>query len=243
MNTVSQATLLITSVPIAGAAAGLLAGFSLLLSTYGQKSANRVLGVFLLLLTITLLQRYLSYAGIVYQYPQLQGATQYLRFLLGPCLYLYIKLLTDQDYQLSKKEWWHAAPALISLLAYIPVYLLPVEVKQDFIGAYLAVKGAVKPVWFGGELMKLPIIWQINTAQMFAFLLHWGIYSVMALLLINRHSSVVQNHFSSIDRITLRWLKHFVLLILVLNIIGMILKIVVVVTKERKFIRLMKIKR
>lgn len=222
MTEVGPFALHISSIAAGGASAGLLTGFSLLSSTYGQKGANRVLGVFLLLLSVNLVQRYASYTGIVYDFPILQGSTQYLKFLLGPCLLFYVCLLTEPGYRLDRSAWWHIGPAVLSFIVYIPVYLQPEETKREFIAFYMGLDSSIGSWWSREDILALPLIGQINTVQTIAFLLHWGAYCLISLHLLYHHSSKLRDHFSATDRLTLRWLRNFTLLVLALNVVGLV---------------------
>lgn len=222
MTGIGPFAIYISSIAAAGASAGLLAGLSLLSSTSGQKEANRVLGVFLLILSVSLMQRYASYTGIVYDFPFLQGSTQYLKFLLGPCLLFYVCLLTQPGYTLDRSAWWHVAPAVLSLLIYIPVYLQPEDTKREFVAFYMGLDSPAGSEWSREDILALPLIGQINTVQIIAFFLHWGAYCLISLRLLYHHAHKLRDHFSATDRLTLQWLRNFTLLVLALNIVGLI---------------------
>jgi len=223
MSNAGDPALLISCIALAGASAGVLAGMVLVLSTQNGYHANRVLGVFILALSAMLGQRFLSHSGLIYQYPHLQGVTQYLRFLLGPCLYIYIRLLSQPDFKLNRRQLWHGMPALLSLAVFIPVYLQPAGIKQAFVSAYMKplLEDTLNAVQ-AGATVEVSTLLQINLLLVIAFLIHWAGYAVFSLIELHRHRALVRSHFSSIDRITLRWLYGFVCLVLSISVIALV---------------------
>lgn len=223
MISISNVAMPISSIALAGAGAGALAGMVLISSTQVGYQANRVLAAFILALSAMLAQRFLSHSGLIYEHPHLQGATQYLRFLLGPCLYIYIQLLTRPDFQLRRGLLWHGVPALLSLLVFIPVYLQPAIIKQAFIGAYMApFSEDMLRATQEGAMLEVATVYQINLLLVIAFLVHWAGYAILSLIQLHRHRILVRSHFSSIDRITLRWLYGFVCLVLSISTVALV---------------------
>lgn len=92
--------------------------------------ANRILAVFILLISVVLLSRlvYVEGISIVRQYPRLYLIPDLPMFLYGPLFYFYIRSLLHRD---KFKNWWlHFIPALIHILI-MSVYLF--ESREEYI--------------------------------------------------------------------------------------------------------------
>jgi AraC-like DNA-binding protein len=223
MIPMTSVALLLSNIALGGASAGVLASMVLILSTQNGYQAKRVLGVFILALSAMLAQRFISHSGLIFQYPHLQGATQYLRFLLGPCIFVYIQLLTRPDFHLKKKLLWHGVPVLLSFFAFVPAYMQEEIVKKAFIANYMQPfsQDTLLAIQAGAGL-ELSTIFQINLLLSIAFIVHWASYGILSLIELHRHRILVRSHFSSIDRITLRWLYGFVCLVLTISVIALV---------------------
>ncbi len=223
MSNTADPAFLISSIALASAGAGILASMILVTSSPSGDNANRVLGVFVLALSAMLAQRFLSHSGLIFEYPHLQGATQYLRFLLGPCLYIYVRLQSQPNFTMTRKQLWHGVPALLSLIAFIPVYLQSADIKQTFIGAYMKpFQEQSLTALQAGTSLEISAVFQINLLLVVFFLIHLGCYALISLVYLHRHRTQIRSHFSSLDRITLGWLYGLVCLVLSLCVIALV---------------------
>jgi len=201
-------------VTAAGASTGLLVSLVLYGFPFGQRVANALLSIFVLILSVYSARLYMSYTGLVSQYPNLQGITLFLNFSLGPLLYFYTRTISEKGFIPSKRHLWHGLPVLISFAFYIPTYIQPTEVKQLLIDSYLA---AGKVNWQAADPATdaaLRLIVTINFYQYLLFALQLLVYTLLALNLLNRHSRALHQHFSATERIKLNWLRALVWLVL-----------------------------
>lgn len=202
-------------VTAAGASTGLLVSLVLYGFPFGQKVANTLLSIFVLILSVYSARLYMSYTGLVSQYPNLQGITLFINFSLGPLLYFYTRTISEKGFLPSKRHLWHGLPVLISFAFYIPTYIQPAEVKQLLIDSYLA---AGKVSWQAAAdpatESALRLIVTINFYQYLLFALQLLVYTLLALNILNRHSRALHQHFSATERIKLNWLRALVWLVL-----------------------------
>ncbi|OJJ14198.1 hypothetical protein BKI52_43795 [marine bacterium AO1-C] len=97
-----------------------------------NKTANRVLSVFILLISFTLIWRITKTAGIV---QVVMGIVQdIVIFLYGPIFYLYVQVLLTTAHPPFKKWRVHLIPALVYLCAIPPMYFA----KDFWIFIYVA---------------------------------------------------------------------------------------------------------
>lgn len=199
-----------------GTCAGILASLVLYGFPFGQRLANTLLSIFVLILSVYSARLFLSYTGLISQYPNLQGITLFLNFSLGPLLYFYTRTMCEPGFALQRQHVWHALPLLISLLFYIPTYLQPTEVKQLLIDGYLTTDRIHWPETADlATDASLHMVISINFYLYLLFILQLLVYTMLALHLLNRHSRALHQHFSATERLKLNWLRALVWLVLV----------------------------
>ena len=94
-----------------GALQGLLLFFALGRITNNRPS-NRLLGIFVLLLSLTMAGRVIASSGLVEQFPNFLLLPDAIIFLYGPILYLYFRKLLTEEAPISRETLWHFLPAL-----------------------------------------------------------------------------------------------------------------------------------
>lgn len=108
------------------------------------------------------------------------------RFLDGPVLYLYVKALTDPEFRFTRHELKHFAVLILWLLWF--VYL------SSFPGW---------PQMTTQALQQTTGIILSSSSQSLIL----AVYSVMALGLVHRHQTRIQQALSAVDQFDLRWLE------------------------------------
>jgi AraC-like DNA-binding protein len=118
-----------------------------------------------------------------------------------PSIYLYVKHLTVESFQLNWKTIIHALPSVLVLVFSIYfVSILPPEVKAELF------KG-IKPE--GPEIIYVLLIYVVSILLM---VLQVVGYSIHMFILLYRHDKNLENIYSSKDEVSLKWLKIFVVL-------------------------------
>lgn len=166
----------------------------LLVSRRQNNFANRFLAIVMVAFAVDLLSVVYFTKGYVATYPHFMGVDYLLPFLYGPMLYLYAKTLIEGSRRLNAKLLLHFLPLVLAFLFLIPFYLQS-----------------------GPEKLALHMhpeshIWTARLNILNDFKLYYTlVYMAMIFYLLYQHQKRVKNNFSSLDKITLSWLRHILL--------------------------------
>lgn len=158
-----------------------------------QKShADKILAIWLLLISLHQLYHYLFYSGELYNYPHWLGIEFPAPILHGVILFLYVLEITG--HKLKKGSLWlHIVPALSTILLAIPFFRLSGEEKIMVFQS--------QGVGFEWYLLYHNIL--VTLSGLF--------YSIWSLILIKKHKNRIQNRFSNTDKKELQWLQYLTL--------------------------------
>lgn len=170
--------------------------FQAVLLLTGRKTnirADRFLAALLFVLSLSLLDGFLSEANYYVFYPSLIGLEWPTNFLYGPLIYLYIRSVTQVG---SKSAEWktglHFIPTLISFILLLPFFLLSPDKKA----LWRSLTGGVLKK---DSLRDLDPIITIIVVQM-------TIYLLLSFRLLVKHTTKTKQDFSSVEEINLSWL-------------------------------------
>lgn len=211
-------------VAIGGLAVGLFVVPLCFLLPNSNTVANRFLGPFLAILSLSLLNNFFLHAGLLQRFPELSAAGQFLYFALGPLLYFHIKALSEPLFTFERRDWWHFLPVLLSLVAFLPVYGATPTEKREVAALYFQHFASMHT--FRDKLalyMQLPLAMHIHVAQYLALMAHIATYSMLGLRQLRKHGIAIGQAFSDIDRIELNWLKYLCRLTLALCIASLLM--------------------
>ena len=104
----------------------------LLLQKKEKSAANRILALWLFLLTPDLVMKTILLQGWAVKYPDLLALLHGWPFFYGPFLFLYVKYLISPDSR-KTKDIFHFAPFLLVKIADMPFWFLPFAGKTLFI--------------------------------------------------------------------------------------------------------------
>jgi AraC-like DNA-binding protein len=180
----------ISVVLLAGAAQGMLLSLALLTIPRGNRPANRILALLLMLFAIKIALHTLAYTRHLLQLPHLAKTDAPLPFLFGPLLYLYVKALTMKEIRIGPKSLFHLLPALICAVSFISFYLQSGEEKTQHL-----LEEFERPC-------TLCVVFSWLT------LIHLLIYFGAAAKLLVAHAGRMRNSFSSLAKINLNWLRN-----------------------------------
>jgi len=175
-------------VALLGAAQGLfLTG--ILATQRRNRTANRLLAAAMLAFSIHLATTVYYAAGLEQVYPHFFGVSYPLLLLYGPLIYLYAVTAGDRSRRLGWRDALHFVPFLAVVLAGLPIYLLSGDEK---IALYHQLQQGMRP-----PLLKL-----VDPLQYLS-----GIsYALATILFLRRHRARVEDNYSSLERVNLRWL-------------------------------------
>jgi AraC-like DNA-binding protein len=175
---------------------GFLLAFLLLLK-YGKIFANRFL--IALITTYSIVVSYLLLGDLGYneKYPMVIPFLVGFGFIVPALHYLYTKHMVYKDSKFSLRSWLHFLPFLLyEIYNVLCVIAFPNKQMAQF------------PIQ---EEKGLP-----NGFVLFnwAIILQGAIYLTLSMIALNRYADYVKNVFSSIDKITLAWLRNITYLII-----------------------------
>ena len=170
----------------------ILSGFltALLVLKRSKTHADRILTVWMAVMTVHQVIAYLHFTGATNVYPHLLGVALPWPVLHGPFLFLYVTAMTKEKPLTWKQLLPHFIPFLLLLLLAIPFYLKPAAEKLEVFRN----QGA------GYE-------WYSHLQEVMIIVLGLG-YTIWSLIRIHRHRNKIKQWFSNTDKLTLRWLEY-----------------------------------
>lgn len=160
----------------------------LLLAKRNKSASDRILSLWMAVVVVHLFLFYLYYTGEVFRFPLLLGTEIPLPLLHGVFLYLYVSTLTKR-WLAGKYTVLHFAPAFLMYLYLISFFILPDDQK---LSVYRN-QGA------GYETF--------NTIRHYAVLSSGIFYVALSLGILRKHRNAIQDQFSDLERVNLRWLQ------------------------------------
>ena len=168
---------------LVGAAQGLILAALLLHKGKDNLIANRILAGILVTLSVSIILHALSHAGVLPLADNHKVLIGLLMVLCAPLVYLYTAALTVYQFRIEKNHVLHAAPFAAVLVLGLPVLIA------------------------AGDPPVPSALAQALNVLMIATII---VYVVAANIALMRHTRVVRNNFSSLQRVNLNWLRVFV---------------------------------
>ncbi|EZH75264.1 hypothetical protein ATO12_00370 [Aquimarina atlantica] len=163
---------------------------SLLLLIKKKKShADKILVIWLILISVLQIFRYFLKSGYFFEHPNWLGIELALPVLHGVLLYFYVIEITGNTIKKKSTAFLHFLPSIILILLTIPFYQLTDEQK-----IFVYQNGGKGFEWF---VMIEGLVVVISGLT----------YSIWSLIVINRHQKNIKNIFSNIEKKELQWLK------------------------------------
>jgi len=205
-----------------GVVQGLVLAGVLLYARSGHRFANAIMAALVLATAAILVQSLLIRSGVFHDYPQFSLILSQLRFTWGPLLYLYALSITGS--KLSYRQCWHLLPAILFfVLNHLKFWQLDTEQQRLFttyLWSYLDSDPVTEAIIWG----FMGSFWRFLIETYFHFIfftLQSAGYCFLVLRLIRDHNHRLEQHFSSLEHMNLRWLR--VLTIVFLAILGLLL--------------------
>ncbi len=112
---------------------GVFQGYALatvfLLRGRGDRVANRLLALLILLITLHLTEIFMDVTGMLARFAHLSAATFPLLFLIGPAFYLYLLRLSGTRFRVRWHWVLHLIPAALCVSVVLPWYQAPLAAK------------------------------------------------------------------------------------------------------------------
>ena len=165
----------------------LLAG---VLATQGRnRTGNRFLAAAMVAFSIYLLT--VVYHAVQFEqvFPHFFGAAYPMPLLYGPLIYLYAITTSDQARRLHRRDCLHFLPFVAVVITGLPIYLMSGSEKIAF---YLELQRGVRPTLLS-VIDPLKLVSGIS-------------YTVVTIVFLRRHQIRMKDSYSSLERVSLRWL-------------------------------------
>lgn len=179
-----------------------------------HRAANGIMATMVLLIALFILQRLLLRGEFFFQHPATAVLIPPLDFALGPLLYLYAYKLTGGV--LRMHQWAHFLPVPLLLCLLGSLCTLSPEVQSQIVTYFWSPRNDPALRQAVGTAVG-PILWVWIEYYLHGslFALQFGLYCLLVLRRIRDHNRHLQQHYSSPERINLRWLRALTLALLV----------------------------
>ncbi len=191
---------------LVGAAHGLFLTLTLINIRDGRGSGRLFLALLTFVFAIDLGHEFLYQSHYLLNVPILGYIDPVLNLLYGPSFYLYVRALTKGAvFNFSRKQWLHILPFIFAVLICLGLPELNAEQFEHF----LYNDGEVTSN--NESLIKL-IVSRIAMASVISI----GCYLYFSIRIIIIHTRLVRQQFSSIEKVTLNWLRNLLIALSVL---------------------------
>lgn len=141
---------------------------------------NKYFSLFLIIISLQLLDRFLLETNLVYKFPTMFGLVRILEPLLAPSLYLYIRNITQPNKE-YKKTYFHYSSSLLGMVMLSPIFILSIEDK-------LAITESNFIYWPGILEYTFPIYMIIISIQ-------FSVYIFLSFKLLMKHTKNIRDFF------------------------------------------------
>ncbi|MCP5061271.1 MAG: helix-turn-helix transcriptional regulator [Ignavibacteriae bacterium] len=182
----------VTVIILLGIVQGFILGTILLTIRRGNKNANRVLGILIILFSYMLSPAFLINVDLYKILPHLMMTAHPVLFLFGPLFLLYVIILISKVFKFNKIFLLHFIPFLLNVIYLMPFYIESVEEK-------------LRVLEEGGT--GTDVVDYLITISM---LVHVITYIVIVYSTVKKHTKNLMDSFSSIDKINLQWIQNII---------------------------------
>jgi len=168
-------------------AAGLLAGAPL------NRVSNRFLALLMGAIALWLCDGFFRVSGLYGQNADLYFSPIYYSLAFGPLLYFYVRSLVNHGFRWRPAYWWHFGPVLLQAGLYWWLRFQPYAVRNDF--------------W---EHVHRPFTYRLEFIGTWLSLMG---YLLLSLRRLRGYGRWLEDNFSEVSRLRLRWLRWLLLLL------------------------------
>ncbi len=163
---------------------------ALLWAARGNRVANRLLALLLIVIAMRMLPYAIGYAGYYDAYPWLSFAPWDAALGFGPLLYLHVHALVAKP-GLPRRWGWHLAPVIVQLAYQCLIFTLPLAEKNDW-----------------DDHVHEPWIWP---AQQLATFVSIAVYWWLSMRLYRDYQAWLAQHVSDREDHRLEWIRNFLI--------------------------------
>jgi len=182
---------------------GLLIVILLVIDAPAIRTANRLLAAILLIIGGNLLLFFWKESGTT-PFPDYYRRVLYIGCLaIAPLLLFYTQAMVQPSFRVHRSQLWHFAPVLLLLLASLPAAGLFSDPQA---GAHVSTDDSPRLVWLTSLVTLLASAWGT-------------VYALAGLRLIARYQRGLRDRFSSLEAVSLRWLRRILYLFVGMNLV------------------------
>ena len=185
-----------------GAIQGIVLALTLMSIKRGNCTANRILASILILFSLNIAVHALTHTHRVIALPHHQDLLALSFLLFGPLILFYVRALTEPRFRIQRRGLYHFIFFILMLGIYLPYYLSHKNTRID-----QSINESIGKI----------ITWIV--------IIHITLYLALSYRTLRRHLRRIKNTFSSIERISLSWLRVLLSGFFVLWIIGLFVEI------------------
>jgi AraC-like DNA-binding protein len=156
------------------------------------------LAAFLALLALVMVDNLMQTSLLILRFPALFEVGFIFAFTLGPLILLYVQALTRPSFSLAGLKLLHFVPFLLCVMYYLPLFVTSNDQKMRF---FSEADWVLQTNYYPVDIRLVSILCPI----------HIAIYLIWIALLLFRHSQRVKDHYSSLEKVRLTWLRNLLL--------------------------------
>ncbi|MCU7875332.1 MAG: AraC family transcriptional regulator [Candidatus Thiodiazotropha sp. (ex Lucinoma borealis)] len=192
---------LYSTILLLGAAHGLFLALALINAKGGNPTSHRLLALLTLLFSIDLGLEFLEQSRHITTYLRFAVIDINIDFLFGPLTYLYVCSLTTREcFRFGAKQWLHFLPFAVGFLLLFPLFKLN---SNQLLNLFFQEGGDPRQELLWAEAATI-FVGLLSIIQM-------AIYLVVSIRRLFHHQRLIQDHFSSLERISLTWLRNLLI--------------------------------
>lgn len=182
-----------------------------------DKLSDKLLATLLLLVSFHIAQYMLGFAGW-YNDADGNGNGWYSTFMfyfpfhnvlwIGPVFYFYFRSLTNDDFQFSKKDFWHFVPGLVYFSIILLTFLVDIVYTKWLTGAALAHHYGTQGHW--SDYRQSIIDSAFNHLNTISFV----IYLVLTARIYRQYRQYINDNYSDTAAIQFNWIRNILYLVI-----------------------------
>jgi AraC-like DNA-binding protein len=177
---------------IVGAAQGILLSIFLLKKKENQ-TANRLLGILMIIFAIDLLNGAAYLTGLIKYFPWTMALSNTFPYLYGPMVFLYVKILTEGDNKFRFNYAFHFIPfVLTQIYGLLYFYFEGAEYQLSILDFNTPAPWHIKLI---GDIIPI----------------HGITYVVLTIIESYRYNRKIKQSFSNLAKINLAWIRLFII--------------------------------
>jgi AraC-like DNA-binding protein len=165
----------------------------LLASTPFNRASNRFLALLMVAIALWVLDGFFRVSGLYRQNAELYFSPIYYSLGFGPLLYFYVRSLVNHGFRWRPRYWGHFLPVLAQAGLYWWLRFQPYAVRNDF--------------W---AHVHRPFTYRLEFTGTWVSLM---VYLFLSLRLLRQYSRWLEDNFSEVSRLRLRWLRWLLVLL------------------------------